>query len=255
LGNPTGLGDAAGDLAAFNLMVSNGDTALAAGNYDTAVQDYQAAGSAGAVTIGPEIDAQTGGASTSYTQHAWTANGQLAAIPSSGATAANAQAAQLLAHNMQSWYQSGLSATAATAQTPRDVALDAAAGALLQRLQTGGCTTASFQECTDFQNAWNTAGGTPAITVDGKYGSQTQASLQGALNIGPNQPPQAAPASCFLATTVTPVSLPAPTTTTTTSTSAPKNWTPWIIGGVIAAGALGGLYVYKKKHGRMPRFA
>jgi hypothetical protein len=131
------------------------------------------------------------------------------------------------------------------------------ADALATRVNTGGCTTAPFQECQDFQNNWNAAGGTPALPVDGIYGTNTSSALNDALlNTSSSQ---ATPQPCVTATTPTPA--PSTTTTTTTTTPAPaattstKNWTPWIIGGVVAAGALGGLYMYKKKHGRMPRYA
>jgi hypothetical protein len=127
-----------------------------------------------------------------------------------------------------------------------------AADGLATRINTGGgCSTSSISECVDFQTAWNAAGGTPSLVVDGLYGTNTASALNDALLNGTNQPPQATPAACTFPTPVTP----APTTPVTPppASTSTTNWTPWIIGGVVAAGALGGLYMYKKKHGRMPR--
>jgi len=253
-----GLGSqASDDYNAFASTVSAGDQYLADGEWANAVGAYQAGGQSAATTLGPEIDTETGGASQPLTQQAWQLNTTLQAVPNMTAVQSDAVNAQSLAQQMQKLYAQALTSgnpvPAAPQQTPRDTALDVAAGALLQRLQTGGCTQNSFPECSAFQAAWNAAGGQAPLTVDGEYGTLTAASLQAALNVGPNQPPQAAPASCFGAST-TP--LPPTSTPVTVVASQPssKNWTPWIIGGAVVAGGgiLYGLHRYKKKHGHLP---
>lgn len=57
-----------------------------------------------------------------------------------------------------------------------DSAVQTAAQALQSYLSSNGSVTTSFQECTDFQNAYNAAGG--QIEVDGKYGPCCQQALQ-----------------------------------------------------------------------------
>jgi hypothetical protein len=131
-----------------------------------------------------------------------------------------------------------------------------AADALATRLNTGGgCSTSSISECVDFQTAWNAAGGTPSLVVDGLYGANAASALNDALLNGTNQPPQATPAACPYPTPGTPVPAPGVTPTPAPASTSTTNWTPWIIGGAVAAVAVGGLYMYKKKHGRMPRYA
>ena len=103
-----------GDLAAFESTLGAGLLYLRGGEYDSAVDAYKAAGNAGATVIGPEIDGL--GAPTvsqPYTQAAWTLNGQLAAINSTGstgtaATAADANSAATLASNMDAQYLAAL---------------------------------------------------------------------------------------------------------------------------------------------------
>jgi hypothetical protein len=256
-GTPTGLGDVTSDLTAFNGAISAGDANLSNGDFSGAVTSYQAAGNIGASPLGPDIDTQTNGASQSLTQQAWGINtNNLSTIDASTATATDAANAQSLVQTMRNLYVQALQATPNPTPPPTGPSdLDTAANALLQRLKTGGCTTAAFAECSTFQTAWNAAGGTPSLAVDGQYGAQVAACLQGALNIGANQPPEAAPAGCFPSTSPQPIQQPVISKPPPPVAASTKNWTPWIIGGVVVAGVLGGAYLYKKKHGRMPRLA
>lgn len=80
-------------------------------------------------------------------------------------------------------------------------ALDAAASALGDALQTNGATTSTMGGvCSAFQSAYNAAGGSPQIQVDDYYGPCTQAALQAYYNAavsGGSGPAQQAPASAF----------------------------------------------------------
>jgi hypothetical protein len=58
-----------------------------------------------------------------------------------------------------------------------DSTLQSTATTLQSDLASSGCQTTSQQDVTDFQNAWNAAGMTPALTVDGLYGSYTANAL------------------------------------------------------------------------------
>jgi hypothetical protein len=95
------------DLNAFDGSIVAGDTYLSGGDTAGAITAYQAAGNTGAVTIGPEIDASTGGSSQPLTQQAWNLNGQLAAItPSTSFT--DAQNAQSIVKQMQNLYHTAI---------------------------------------------------------------------------------------------------------------------------------------------------
>ena len=70
-----------------------------------------------------------------------------------------------------------------------DSGVQSAASALLEDLQSSGCTNGFDQYVADFQSAWNAANagqplvlrdGTPG--ADGYYGANTQAALQATLN-------------------------------------------------------------------------
>jgi hypothetical protein len=63
-----------------------------------------------------------------------------------------------------------------------DSALQTAAQTLQTYLTTNGAVTTSFQECLDFQNAYNSAGGSPQIQTDGEYGPCCQQALQNVWN-------------------------------------------------------------------------
>ena len=54
-----------------------------------------------------------------------------------------------------------------------------AASALTQFLNSTGCVSTPFTQCSDFQTAYNAAGGgNQTLVVDGYYGPATQAALQ-----------------------------------------------------------------------------
>jgi hypothetical protein len=101
---PAGFGSAADDLSAFNATVQAGDMYLAGGQYIDAVNSFKAAGQVGVSTVGPEIDAQTNGASVANTQQAWKLNSDLQSIGGFIVTVADATKASLLAHTMQALY-------------------------------------------------------------------------------------------------------------------------------------------------------
>jgi hypothetical protein len=158
-----------------------------------------------------------------------------------------------------------------------DPDVQAAASALMDYLQTNGCTQNSFAECSTFQSAANSAGLTPPIKVDGKYGPCTQEALQAVINAGwaatgNSGPPQLAPASCFPGTCVggkyVPPSggggglqppspsppqpsppqhsfppSPPPTQQQATTTTSSNN-TALIVVGVVAVAAIGGAALY-----------
>jgi len=96
-----------------------GDTYLAANDFKGAVTAYQAAGNAGATSVGPEIDL-AGNASVTqpYTQQAWTLNAALAAVNSSSPTQADAQTAQGYIRQMIGLYQQAIVAGGGGAIVP-----------------------------------------------------------------------------------------------------------------------------------------
>jgi len=108
------------------------DVAAFVEDFSDAVASYQAAGQAGATSVGPEIDAGGASSTTSpLTQQAWTLNAQLAAISPSGSpdpangvtspyyTRADADSARALVVRMIALYQQAIDAgAAATGQQP-----------------------------------------------------------------------------------------------------------------------------------------
>lgn len=229
-----GMGSAATDLAAFNASVAAGDAYLAAGEFGSAVTAYQAAGNAGVTVVGPEIDVQTNGLSKAVTQQAWAINGNLAAV--SGSDSSAAQSAQGFARQMANLYNQAMGLSALNSGAAPSAALTAAAQALATRINAG-CTQASTPECVTFQTQYN-AEGSVLLTVDGKYGPETQAAVTRVLG--------SAPASCFGTASTSTGTLTTPTLTITGSPA--KNWKPWIIGGAAVAGAGIVGYAYWKKH-------
>lgn len=100
-------------------------------DFSDAVASYQAAGQAGASSVGPEIDAAGASSTTSpLTGQAWTLNAQLAALAPSGATDpanhvtspyythADADAARALVVQMIGLYQQAIDAGAAAMGQP-----------------------------------------------------------------------------------------------------------------------------------------
>ena len=86
-----------------------GDSYLANGDYNGAVEAYKAAGHAGVISIGPATDAQTRGSSATSTRSAWLLNGELAKISSRQfngrvSSVADAYKAKEIAHNMYDRY-------------------------------------------------------------------------------------------------------------------------------------------------------
>lgn len=87
-----------------------GDTYLGQGDFKGAVTAYQAAGNAGATSVGPEIDL-VGAASVTQpsTQKAWTLNAALAAVNAAAPSQADATLAQGYIRQMIALYQQAIS--------------------------------------------------------------------------------------------------------------------------------------------------
>lgn len=159
-----------------------------------------------------------------------------------------------------------------------DVGVQSAATALLQDLQSSGCTNGFDQYVADFQNAWNAANaGNPLVLrdgtpgADGLYGPNTQAALQATLNASGTV--QQAPTGCVAAApgsanqtqgggaAVVPAPslppapsppLPTPGTNTTTTKPSSSNAVLWVVG-VASAAALGATYYVHQKRKRARR--
>ena len=238
-----GLGSASGDLSSMNASLDSANGLLTAGNYPDAITTYKAAGQNAVTTLGPEIDAQTGSASVSFTQQAWVLNDALASI--SGTAQVDAESAQAIAGQMRDLYTQGLATSAFTANTLPSTPLVQAAADLNGYFATNPCTQSAFTQASDFQTAYNAAGMGPAINVDGKYGPLTRAALQHVMTASGSG---TAPRDCFTATTVqSAVATTNPYGASTTKGAAPRNWTPVILtsAGVAAAGVIGYAYWYK----------
>lgn len=174
------LGDVPTDKAAFDAQIASGDSALTAGNYTAAVAAYQTAGQAGAVTLGPEIDLSTNGASQPLTLQAWGINGTLATIPADQTTTqTDAQTAQGLATQMQALYNQAIATPAnPTPATPgggTQTPLLAAAIAMNNLLAAHGYKQGDQPLYRAFQSA-------AGLTPDGFPGAGTMAALQNALS-------------------------------------------------------------------------
>lgn len=114
------------------------------------------------------------------------------------------------------------------------------------------CTQSSIQQVSDFQTAYNAAGGAGQLTVDGQYGGNTQAALQEVLSSTAGA--ATAPQNCFNMVVPSVPALDPVTpqgTIDTTQIQTAFDWTPWLIGGGVAA-TLGviGYAVWAKRHHR-----
>jgi hypothetical protein len=123
-----GFGDAPTDLAnQVNLPIQAGDTYLAAGDFKAAVNAYQAAGNAGALSVGPEIDLAGNPTQTQpLTQQAWIANVALAAINNQTPTATDAALAQSYAKKISNLYQQALTVAGAKPSTSSGIGVGSA---------------------------------------------------------------------------------------------------------------------------------
>lgn len=93
------------------LAAAAGDTYLAAKDYAGAVKAYQAAGNAGATSVGPEIDlAGAPNVTQPLTQQAWTLNAALSAVNASTPTSVDAALAQGYVKKMVDLYQQAIAA-------------------------------------------------------------------------------------------------------------------------------------------------
>jgi hypothetical protein len=123
----TPLANASDDLSAFNNAIAAGDQYLASGvtdgnvlgEFSSAVQAYQAGASAAVGTLGPEINIQTAGASTALVAQASSIySTQISPIAVANATAQDATAASVAAHQMQGLYTAALALSSPTASPP-----------------------------------------------------------------------------------------------------------------------------------------
>lgn len=248
LAGSVGLGDAASDLSVFDAFVARGDAALSAGDYMSSVIAYQTAGQNGATTIGPEIDAQTGGASQPLTNQAWGINTNLAAV-NNGSTGTppsqtDAQNAQGFVRQMENLYHQAIAMPSGGGATPSS-ALTSAAQSLVQWLQANGCTTSSVSAVVAFQTAYN-AEGSQQIATDGKYGPITQGALQRVLSASGGG---TAPQNCFGGGPA-PSPSPSPTPTPSSNTTGLPWGTIAVAGAAVAGVAAIAYAVHKKKGGK-----
>jgi hypothetical protein len=176
LGAPGTLGDVAGDFAAFDAQTAAGDSAMANGDFSGAVTDYQAAGSVGASALGPDLDAQTNGASQPLTQQAWGLNTTLASIGAQNADQPSAQAAQGLAQQMRALYaQAQALAPAPSGGAAASTPLQQAAVAMNAALTAHGYKRADQPLYRAFQSA-------AGLAADGFPGARTMGQLQTVLS-------------------------------------------------------------------------
>ncbi len=268
------LGDVPTDKAAFDAQIASADSALTAGNFTAAVAAYQTAGQAGAVTLGPEIDASTNGASQPLTLQAWGINGTLATLPADGTTTqTDAQTAQGLATQMQALYNQAI----ATAPNPAPATPGAtASGVLAAAIAMNNALSSRGYKQADqgLYRAFQSAAG---LTADGFPGQGTMSALQNALAPsgialaavkiypwasagaydGVNAPTLAEWQGGGGGVSPSPSPGPSPTPTPTptkpaTSTASASNSTGLWVGAVLAL-ALGGA-VYAAATGRAPTF-
>ncbi|MGH2997694.1 MAG: hypothetical protein ACRDNM_00180, partial [Gaiellaceae bacterium] len=282
LGDPSTLGDVAGDKASFDSQIAQGDSALSTGAYGQAVTFYQAAGNLGATTLGPEIDAQTNGASQAITQQAWGLNTNLATIVNDAtAGQSDAQNAQGVARQMQALYEQALAMAPPTPNapaptpssgtpsnpTPQLNQATTAAKNVISYFATHACGKQAIASVGAFQTAYNATALGPPITVDQKYGPDTQAALQLVLDFtgGGSGKGGQAPPNCFTAAPapvpgVNPTPAPGggggtpskPGTTPTVQKAGMS--TGGVVGAVLATAAVVGGLVWAGATGNLPSF-
>jgi hypothetical protein len=141
-----------------------------------------------------------------------------------------------------------------------DPTLIAAGVALAQDLVARGCQQTAQPTVTAFQNAYNAAGGTPALVVDGLYGGNTAGALQtsadpggqmlAAFNGGAVTPGCVLPAGSGGGTTPAPAVVVTPASPTQTVTVGGSSLLPLAIAGVAGAGLIGwAIYAKKARRG------
>jgi|SRR5215469_1574250 len=260
-----GVGDSSSDLAVFNSMVQSGDASMQAGDFAGAVVFYQGAGQFGAVTLGPEIDTETNGASKFLTGDAWSVNTNLAAIPTTGATQSDAQNAQGFVRQMGNDYTQAVAITPAPSgggggggsPTQPSSTLVSLAQSVVNYFQSNPCSQSAVSAVTQFQQQYNQEGSVN-LTVDGKYGPYTQQALQNVLNASGGG---SAPANCFPggggptrppSPTPTPGGGPGGSNVNILNTQGLPAWVPWAIGLVAVAAGVGLLAYARREPGHTP---
>lgn len=244
-----GVGDVASDFAVFNSLMQQGDTALAQGDYPNAVVSYQGAGQFGAVTLGPELDTQTNGASKFLTGDAWSINTNLAALPSLTAAQSDAQNAQGYIRQIANDYTQAVAISPAPGGggggspiQPSSTLANLAQG-VVSYFQSNPCTQTSVSAVSQFQTQYNQEGSV-ALKVDGKYGPYTQDAVQRVLDASGGG---SAPGNCFPSGGGGGPSKPIPqpngpgggTNVNILNGGSLPAWVPWAIGLVAVAAGVG----------------
>jgi hypothetical protein len=130
--------------------------------------------------------------------------------------------------------------------------LQNAALALYDDLRSNGCQAVATASVSSFQSAYNAAGNSPHLAVDGLYGKNSSAALQAVMTAATNNSAldgQQAPAGCVTQGGNGGGSLPpiiVPGSVPSTSGSA----LPWILGGLVLTAGAFAAYTYSKKHHR-----
>ena len=131
-----------------------------------------------------------------------------------------------------------------------DASVVSAAAALNDDLSSNGCQAVSNSNVSTFQSAYNAAGGSPQLAVDGLYGANTSGALQAtfAANPGATIGSYTAPAGCV--TQGGGGSLPPVVVPSGGSSTVPESALPWVLGGLVLVAGAFAAYTYSKKHHR-----
>jgi hypothetical protein len=132
-----------------------------------------------------------------------------------------------------------------------DSGLQSAASFLLSDLKSNGCQAVAKTSVSDFQSAFNTAGGSPRLAVDGLYGPKSSAALQSVITAsgGANVDlaGETAPAGCVnQGGGGGPIVVPPVVVSTAGGGTGAL---PYLVGAIVIAGAFAA-YTYSKKHHR-----
>jgi LPXTG-motif cell wall-anchored protein len=134
--------------------------------------------------------------------------------------------------------------------TPQAAATNSAVLAAAQAMNqvTDFTSTAACAPVMAFQNAWNAAGGSPTLTVDGGYGAQTAAAAGqvAAANGGGNVAPALTSGFPTCGSSPQPPTPPQPPVNPPATTGG-HAWLWWLVGGLAVLGLGGlGLWYYKR---------
>jgi hypothetical protein len=132
-----------------------------------------------------------------------------------------------------------------------DATLASTTSTLAQDLASNGCQQSAQSDVSAFQSAYNNAGGSPTLTVDGLYGANTAGALTAVFAAGVDSPLNVSiPAGCVAAASSS-SSTPAATDSGGTSVSVDNSTDliPLALAGVAGLGLIGwAIYAKKKGH-------